>query len=777
MTLSREKRTQRKKSRIYKLINRACRINIIKSVKSLLGDDSDLPLSRLKNKPETPERDIYYIDLPGCPVGLNAPEAGEAVPVEAAPAETPAVEIAVCEALHPETGEDMLCSAIIEQEPSAEASIATVAAVLEEPDPAAPGRCETAPAASSMMAEDVIVTPYGTFSRYSQESLLDKYIGSIEEVPAEQGDIRITNAREVIKGVADKSVAFMAAALTAVCSALGIAGKNIDAALARAAGMIAGARLWIGSRIPARYKMRTSDFARFATELLVRAIEKFDALIGRADDRLIIAECKAARAKAAAKEKLVAFLRICYFRAVRTKNAASLKWQRVVRYADANRKKCALASLGLLIALTSAASFAGSASAYEYYYNGKALGIVKNQNDVFDTVDIIGDKLGKAYHANIVISKEENITFKKVYGFDLDIDDREEVLNNFTYLKDMEVKAAAIVVDGKQVAVLDNKGSAESILEDIQGKYLKTSDSIKYDKVGFAEKVEITEVDSKLGNLQDKKDIMEYMLTGAVEKKKHVVAGGETFSGIASSYGIKQAQLRSSNPDVEPDKLQIGQELILTAAVPVVTVQTVETAEYTADIPYEIKYENTEAKYKGEQTVKNRGVNGKKEVVAQIVRNNGMEVSRTELSSKIISEPVAQVVLVGTKKLPPLIGTGDFDMPVRGKITSRFGKRWGRMHEGLDIGASIGTHVSASDGGTVIFAGRDGAYGNVIRINHGGGKVSVYAHLSKILVKKGTKVYKGQHIGNVGNTGRSTGPHLHFEIRVNGTPKNPLNYL
>ncbi len=99
------------------------------------------------------------------------------------------------------------------------------------------------------------------------------------------------------------------------------------------------------------------------------------------------------------------------------------------------------------------------------------------------------------------------------------------------------------------------------------------------------------------------------------------------------------------------------------------------------------------------------------------------------------------------------------------------------MHEGIDIAGPKGTSIKASDGGTVIYVGYDGAYGNTVRIDHGANKVTVYAHLSAINVKEDQKVAKGQQIGTMGTTGRTTGSHLHFEVRVNGKAKNPLDYV
>jgi murein DD-endopeptidase MepM/ murein hydrolase activator NlpD len=114
--------------------------------------------------------------------------------------------------------------------------------------------------------------------------------------------------------------------------------------------------------------------------------------------------------------------------------------------------------------------------------------------------------------------------------------------------------------------------------------------------------------------------------------------------------------------------------------------------------------------------------------------------------------------------------------PVSGPITSGFGWRWGRMHEGIDIGVPCGTPIHAAASGTVIYAGWMSGYGNFVIIDHGGGLATAYAHQSAIYVSGGS-VSQGQVIGAVGSTGHSTGCHLHFEVRINGTPVNPLNYL
>ena len=115
--------------------------------------------------------------------------------------------------------------------------------------------------------------------------------------------------------------------------------------------------------------------------------------------------------------------------------------------------------------------------------------------------------------------------------------------------------------------------------------------------------------------------------------------------------------------------------------------------------------------------------------------------------------------------------------PCGGPITSPFGMRWGSLHPGIDIGASSGTPIKAAASGVVLTAGYNGGYGNLVVLDNGNGIATAYAHQSQIAVSVGQTVSQGQVIGYVGSTGFSTGPHLHFEVRVNGSPVDPMGYL
>ncbi|MBQ4577073.1 MAG: peptidoglycan DD-metalloendopeptidase family protein [Firmicutes bacterium] len=437
--------------------------------------------------------------------------------------------------------------------------------------------------------------------------------------------------------------------------------------------------------------------------------------------------------------------------------------------------------LALVLFCTAAiTTFLGHITAYEYAYNGKALGIVKTKEEVYKTIDAIGDKLGSTLHARVEIDKEEDITFREVRGWNLTLDSKDEVLNNLTYMQDLKVMASGLYKDGELIAVLQSADMARDVLDKIKDNFTqqKENEDRVFDEIVFAENVEIKDISVNLGDIENESEVLKYMLTGAVEKKIHTVQSGETFSGIAKKYGLKQSELEAMNPGITPSKLKIGQQITLNRDAPVLTVQTTEVVTNTENLQYETIYEESSSMYEGETSTRRKGVYGTQEVVAKVKRNNGEEISREVLSTKKLTEPVSEIVVKGTKKAPPRQGTGTWAYPIKNyRISSKYGRRWGRMHNGVDFAASKGTKIYATDGGTVTFSGYKGSFGYMVIINHGGNYESYYAHCSKLLVKKGDKVFQGQNIALVGNTGRSTGPHLHFEIRYLGNPKNPFNYI
>jgi len=420
----------------------------------------------------------------------------------------------------------------------------------------------------------------------------------------------------------------------------------------------------------------------------------------------------------------------------------------------------------------------GTVTAYEYIYYGKVLGIAKSQHEVYRTIEVLGDKLSEASGANVSLNVERDIEFRRIMGLNLDVDTDEDILNTLTYMKDLQVRAYGVFIEDEMVVVLENEATAAGLLKNIQNAYAGEKKGVLYDSISFGEKITVQEVGVQLGEIWNQKDAQHYLMTGSKVERTHVVSQGETFSEIAAQYGLTTAELTASNPEVNRDKIYIGQQLSLTHGEPLVTVHSKETATYYERIEYGTQYIDNASIYQGETEVKSRGVYGQNEIVAEVIRANGIEISRKILTTDKLSDPVDEVLYRGTKPIPPKEGTGTFAYPIRTyTITSRFGMRWGRMHTGVDFGSSTGTKIYASDGGTVTFAGWKGSYGYVVIINHGSLYETYYAHCSKILVSAGEKVYQGQNIALVGSTGNSTGPHLHFEIRYNDNPKNPLDYL
>ena len=147
-------------------------------------------------------------------------------------------------------------------------------------------------------------------------------------------------------------------------------------------------------------------------------------------------------------------------------------------------------------------------------------------------------------------------------------------------------------------------------------------------------------------------------------------------------------------------------------------------------------------------------------------------IATTQIQSDLPGEINASTILE-----EPSIAVGSFEEPAYGVLTSAFGERWGRNHNGIDIGGEQGSDILAADGGEVALAEWVNGYGNYILIDHKNGFQTAYAHCDELLVAKGEKVTQGQKIAYMGSTGNSTGPHLHFEVKLNGVYQDPLEYV
>ncbi|SCH14170.1 Glycyl-glycine endopeptidase lytM precursor [uncultured Clostridium sp.] len=309
------------------------------------------------------------------------------------------------------------------------------------------------------------------------------------------------------------------------------------------------------------------------------------------------------------------------------------------------------------------------------------------------------------------------------------------------------------------------ENAADNAEQQVEGDGLRSVD--------FAEKVEIAEAYVSADEITPTDEAIDLVTKDTAKNEIYEVRSGDTLSVIANSNGLRVAEVLALNEGMsENTVLHEGDEIIITVPEPELSVETVEESTYQEEYYAEVQYIDNDEWYTTKTEVRQEEQAGYHEVTALITKKNGAEENRDVISETVLQEPVPKIVERGTQTPPTYI------KPISGgRFTSGFKRRWGRMHKGVDWACPIGTAVMASCGGTVVQAGWFSGYGNCITIRHPDGKQTRYGHLSKILVSSGQKVTQGQKIALSGNTGRSTGPHVHFEIMINGSQVNPLPYL
>lgn len=339
--------------------------------------------------------------------------------------------------------------------------------------------------------------------------------------------------------------------------------------------------------------------------------------------------------------------------------------------------------------------------------------------------------------------------------------------------------AYCLYVDGEFIGATPYEGALEELLEQLQ----EASTNENTISCSFAEEVEIKHEFVASEKVMNLGYLAETLYSTKTAEVTYEVKRGDTWSEIAEEHGLSSQELLALNPGYNINKLQIGEVLTLSASVPYLTMTVVQQERYVDQVNYDIEYTNSADMYQGDYKITSKGEYGAADVVASVTYVNGTETERTILSSVTLKEPVTEQRLQGTKERPSWYPTGNFRWPTSGRITSYFGGRkspggiGSTNHKGIDIAGSYGTPIYAADGGTVTYSGWMGGYGYTIRIDHGNGKVTYYAHNSSLIASVGQHVYKGQQIARMGSTGNSTGNHCHFEVRINGVAKNPLNYL
>ena len=353
-------------------------------------------------------------------------------------------------------------------------------------------------------------------------------------------------------------------------------------------------------------------------------------------------------------------------------------------------------------------------------------------------------------------------------------------------------RAYLLSVQGSEVAVLATYEEAARVVADFKeyviDKVLQNDANIE--NVELTTEFDIRSIFCKRERIAEADDVYRVMVSvgseslpelDGVPSDDRVTAGGSSsvlFPDKNHDFGPIKNEPSTALPDGELSFNISG----LNSAI---SYKTYVMETYSEIIGFSTVYIETDELYVGQSKVQSEGENGYAENIYEIAYENGVEVSRRLVSSNVLSEAKDRVELIGTKEYPSTEPTGSFMWPIQRSfvITSTFGSYRGgfdvynKYHTGLDIAVPSRTPIYAADGGTVISAGNVGTYGILVRIQHEEGVITYYAHMRRALVSAGDKVYKGQQIGEVGVTGVTTGPHVHFEVRINGSYANPQSYL
>lgn len=372
------------------------------------------------------------------------------------------------------------------------------------------------------------------------------------------------------------------------------------------------------------------------------------------------------------------------------------------------------------------------------------------------------------------------------YNLSLDLDyslgyvQRDNLLNA-DYVKELlfskvnEVSTQYVLsVDGQLVGANSSKTSLELLKQRILSSRTDVSGNTRAE---FVQDIAIEQRPVANTFVKTIPEIENSLVHGTRDSMMYAVQQGDTLGRIAQTYGMTLEQVCGLNPNIDPASIAAGTTIRVASGPPLLSVKTTTEIEYTQEIAYETEVVESSELYSNQTKIKTAGVAGAAAVKAELISIDGVEQDRIIQEWDIVAQPQNEVKLVGTKAPPPKAATGRFILPFHGMKSSSYGYRSRGFHTGVDLAGVKGSPVVAADGGTVIQAGWNGSYGYCVMIDHGNGMVTLYAHNTSVVVKKGQQVAQGEKIANLGSTGNSTGPHCHWELRINGKTVNPLNYV
>ena len=417
-------------------------------------------------------------------------------------------------------------------------------------------------------------------------------------------------------------------------------------------------------------------------------------------------------------------------------------------------------------------------------YGGGKLGYIADES-VFDTAATMAAERVINTDDSFQVERVPKLTLAMVRS-DLLLDESAVCDRILSSASDSITEASGLYVDGRFIGAVESRAALDGLLGGILDSHRDGSGT---DQAQFLQDVKVVDGLYPLTSTISADAMRTHLTAQTVVEKRYAAEPGDSYNRIAGKHGMTVSELKALNPD-QGDMIHIGDELVVQRPQTFLQVQVTRVVEYEKTLDYQTKKVQDSSQYEGYQKVQTQGKEGLQRITAEVTYVDGVEQSRNILSTETIREPVDKVVVVGGKKVNPNAYTGDgistgkfmWPLPYTRNITSPFGRRGRSTHSGIDICSAgvYGQSIVAADGGVVVKTNTSGwgmSYGSYVLIDHGGGYQTMYAHCSSVLVKPGQKVTKGQVIAKVGNTGRSTGAHLHFEIRINGKATNPLAFV
>lgn len=420
---------------------------------------------------------------------------------------------------------------------------------------------------------------------------------------------------------------------------------------------------------------------------------------------------------------------------------------------------------------------------YKVLIKGQPISIVKDKMDITNRLAVLQRKIETEKGIEIVfdlnlLSFEKTEAKLDQFSSVAAID--QSLINNLTY----RCKVWALKVNGQEKVFLRTKKEIEELIKRVVNYYLpkiRTDEKIENLTTRIIEEIEICEGLAYFDSIANLDEAFAYIIRGVKEQRFYAIEAGDTLYSISRKFNVAYAELLEANTGLNPTTLKIGQQISLTVPRPLINVEVSYRHIYDQIIfpPVITMLDNSMIRTR--IVVDAEGEQGKKRIYADKVFINNREEKVSIIKEDILKQPKVRILRIGTLRTPDdILVAQSFLPPGLGVISDFFGspRSGGRRHLGIDIAVAENTPVFAWKAGVVKTAGwGSGGYGYLVVIEHNEHLQSYYAHNNSVLVKPGQYVEKGEMIALSGNTGLSTGAHVHFEIRIDNKPVDPLWYL